>query len=636
MKKKCLYAYVIPVSIILVTALSACAPKTVISTGTDRPGTTAPLFQQAENLFKSNRPVEALEAYQKYIALHPQGAKAPTALLKIGTIYTNQKNYPRARDAYERLIRDYSGSPLVTDAQIDRLQTFYYEKRFDEVIRQSKAMRASPLPRRHVVRLLVLQADAYLASGELPNAFSAYLEAAQMADPLQKNEITPEIETVLSLLTPAEIESLPTHGTDRDLQGTLLYYLGTAYANEGDDHQAIDVLRKFVERYPDHQYYPDALILMQILKEQKQYDHFSIGCLLPLSGPYRFYGDKTLQGIELALDRFSRENTAGNFKMIVKDTESNPEKAVAAVKALADQKIAAIIGPITTAREAAVEAENLGIPIITLTQKTDIADIGPFVFQNFITPRMQVTALVRYAIEALGVRNFAVLFPDENYGHIFSALFQEEVSRYGGSITNVEMYQSDQTDFAPQIRHMIREPAITVRKGRGKSLDTVTKPGFDFEALFIPDAPSKTGLILPQLVYHDITHVHLLGTNLWHSAKLVEMAGAYCQGAIITTGFYPENPSPANQTFVRNFIEYFHEQPNYQAAVSYDTANLLIEIMSRQKIRYRSELKDVLLNLQGVDGVTGTITFKPNGEADKRPYLLEIQGSQFVGLEPPY
>ena len=52
----------------------------------------------------------------------------------------------------------------------------------------------------------------------------------------------------------------------------------------------------------------------------------------------------------------------------------------------------------------------------------------------------------------------------------------------------------------------------------------------DFDAVFIPDTYNMVGLIAPQLRFYGIEDVLLLGTNLWHSGHLMEMARKYVQG----------------------------------------------------------------------------------------------------------
>jgi ABC-type branched-subunit amino acid transport system substrate-binding protein len=360
-------------------------------------------------------------------------------------------------------------------------------------------------------------------------------------------------------------------------------------------------------------------------------------------------------------------NPRSSLKIIVKDTASDPVKAATAVKELLEENVAAIIGPVVTAGSAAKEAQNYGIPIITLTQKDNIPEIGEYVFRNFITPDMQVKALVSYAIQELGVRDFAILYPDEKYGKTFMALFWDEVIAHEGKVVGVEPYKPDGTDFADPIKKLvglyyevpeklknIDETLSGNKSGKtrtGNILETQLLPldeeseSFgtgendkpeaivDFGALFIPDAPKKSGLIVPQLAYYDVKDTYLLGTNLWHSENLIEMTRQYVQGAIMPDGFFAGSKMVNVRQFVDGFYKIFNENPGFMEAAAYDTALIMFQTVSRPDVRYRSAIKNELKRLTGFQGVTGLTSFEWNGDARKNLYLLRIRGQRFVELE---
>lgn len=155
----------------------------------------------------------------------------------------------------------------------------------------------------------------------------------------------------------------------------------------------------------------------------------------------------------------------------------------------------------------------------------------------------------------------------------------------------------------------------------------------DFDAVFIPDAPKKTGLIIPHLAFFDVKDTYLLGTNLWHSDRLIEMARQYVQGAIMPDGFFAESASEKVKQFVGNYQEVFHEKPGFIEAVAYDTATILFQVVSEPDIRYRSALKNVLKRLSDFQGVTGGTSFNNDGDVRKNIYLLQVRGNRFVELE---
>jgi ABC-type branched-subunit amino acid transport system substrate-binding protein len=325
--------------------------------------------------------------------------------------------------------------------------------------------------------------------------------------------------------------------------------------------------------------------------------------------------------------------------------------------------VAAIIGPLVTSEIAAREAQEMGIPIITLTQKDNIPEIGDKVFRNFITPKMQVQTLTSFAVESLGLFRFAILYPDETYGNTFMNLFWDQLLEAGGEVVAVESYKPDQTDFSDSIKKLVglyyeipedlkleEEEDLTAdqeqegneipeadetrkRGARGEDQEEEPQAIVDFDAIFIPDSPGKAGQIVPQLAYYDIKDVYILGTNLWHSGSLIKIANQYVQGAVMPDGFFADSPSPRVQKFVKEFEETYQETPDFIEAIVYDSAMILFNVVSREQIRYRSEIRDELLNLDNFPGVTGLTRFDENGDAQKKLYLLRVKGRKFVELE---
>ena len=175
---------------------------------------------------------------------------------------------------------------------------------------------------------------------------------------------------------------------------------------------------------------------MEEIRKNALFKRHTLGCLLPLSGPYQTFGFTALKGIELALDHFSSQAENPSVNIIVKDTAGDPDKTRQALQELNEEQVAAIIGPIVTAQIAAQQAQDLGIPIITITQKENIASIGENVFRNFITPKAQVEAIVEYTMGYLGLTRFAILYPHETYGDTFMNLFWDQLIENGGRVVS--------------------------------------------------------------------------------------------------------------------------------------------------------------------------------------------------------
>ncbi|MBW2260166.1 MAG: ABC transporter substrate-binding protein, partial [Deltaproteobacteria bacterium] len=173
------------------------------------------------------------------------------------------------------------------------------------------------------------------------------------------------------------------------------------------------------------------------------------------------------------------------------------------------------------------------------------------------------------------------------------------------------------------------------RSPRGTLLDEEKpEPIVDFGAVFIPDTYEKAGMIAPQLPYYDVDNVLLLGTNLWHSDKLIQIARKYVQGAIVPDGFFLNSPSPKVQSFVRDFEQVFGSSPGFVEAQAYDAALMFFRLVNRPEVRSRLTLRMALSGVRNFPGVTGLSSFDETGDVDKQIYLLKIRGDQFVQIKP--
>ncbi len=373
----------------------------------------------------------------------------------------------------------------------------------------------------------------------------------------------------------------------------------------------------------------------------------SIGCLLPLSGPFAIYGQEVLNGIQLGMGLFDQAEGERSIDLIIRDTRGDPDVAVSLVEELVKKnKVMAIIGPLASkpAVAAAKKAQELGLPIITLTQKEGITFEGDMVFRNFMTPSKEIKRVLEKAITGMSLKRFGILYPDNSYGRFFMNLFWDKVAEMGGTITAVESYNPDETDFAVEIKKMIglhypRPESVQVKVEALKWLEAEEKireesdsgkasdPIVDFDAIFIPDNYEQIALIAPQFPFYSVFDVRFLGTRLWQSPELIEMAGTYLQGAIFPASFFLEEGSDPARDFLEPYVENFEKEPGILAATGYDTIRLLKALMRKGPIKTRREFQTALIAQDDFYGVTGWISFDEDGEVVKDPILLTVSGS---------
>ncbi len=565
----------------------------------------------------------AYQLFGEYLTRFPQGSRSAEVLMQRGLLAESFGDLDNAIADYRRIVSEYPHSIWATDSHLRMLGILSLQHDYDQTIEEARAALShiQTLPER--LKIYQILGDAYLSQAIYEEAVLAFAIAFDLAPDESKTDIEQRMAVAEKALGTAELESIIARLDQGPAKGRLQFFLGNRLMVDERYADAITVFTDFVKNHPDD---PQAASARETIAdlENMTMDRATIGCLFPLSGPYSQFGLQALSGVELALNRFSGNTQNPPVRIMIKDTGADPQKAMAAFWELADADVTAIIGPMITARLIAEKAQELGIPLIAMTQKDGIPQTGDYIFRNFITPRIQTAALTAYAVNTLGITRFAVLYPSEKYGITFMHQFWDEAAALGGKLTHIEAYAPDQTDFADAIKKLIKQ----YKTPKGKE----AQPVIDFEAIFIPDGSKKAGLLIPQLAYHDIQGVYLLGTNLWYSPVLIDMAQSFVQGSILPVGFFPESAIPEVVEFVKRFEDDFGKKPGFIEAVAYDTAMILFQVMKQPEMLYRSAVRDALLEVKAYPGLTGITSFRSDGDVDKKIRLLEIKGDQFVEL----
>ncbi len=367
----------------------------------------------------------------------------------------------------------------------------------------------------------------------------------------------------------------------------------------------------------------------------------AVGVVLPLSGRFSAFGELIRRGMELALEMQGAEESGVRF--LFRDNAASPEKTRQVVKQLSTgDKALAIAGPITgSASEAAAEqAQTEKIPLVTLSQRKGLPEIGPYAFRNSLTSKLQAQELARYAVEDLGMTSFGVLYPENRLGREMLDHFSTEVKKYNGLVIAAEGYLEEDTDFGRQIKLLKGEdPDFNAEDMTEQEiLEDLFVPDFppvDFDALLIPDYADRVGMIAPQLAYYGIEELPLLGINGWNSPDLLRVAGPFVEGAIFVDGFFAYSPYPFVKEFVNRYFEKYGEEPTILEAQGFDVANIFITLLARDDVRSRDDLRLALSQLANYPGVTGATTFNLVGDAEKTLYILKIENGNIVQVNSP-
>ena len=401
-------------------------------------------------------------------------------------------------------------------------------------------------------------------------------------------------------------------------------------------------VRRFLSDYPDHPAAQEAEDLLHNLSERLDVNRGRVGVILPLSGPAAPAGERVYQGIQLALRHALERSPHLRIQLAIRDSKStarNIGKTLETVEDLiAKEKVVTLIGPLfSLSTEAAATVADRGkTPILTpFAVRTDMKNSTPWLFRNSLTNRLQSLGIAAYAVQELGIRNFAVLFPDDNDGRQLASAFADIVRNLGGRVVKSIPFPPDANDFGPQMRALGGlDDSQVARKKRELGLKRTDQYdlALPFEAIFIPAYFDKAVLIAPQIPFYNMKGIRLLGAHGWNSQDLIKYGERYVEGAIFVDGFFSESEEPHIIRFVNDFKRLFGAKPDIFAALGYDAAKMVFGGVAAG-MNTRTAMRDYLAAVHGFDGIMGLSDMDPNGDTQRQLFVLTVRKKRILHLQ---
>ena len=353
---------------------------------------------------------------------------------------------------------------------------------------------------------------------------------------------------------------------------------------------------------------PDVLVTRQDLPTQPAAvktigdGGVTVAMLLPLTAGGSASG--LAQSFENAA-RLALEDTAtDSIRIEVRDTAGETDVA----KVAAEQSLAGgaqlILGPVfaEAVRGAAEPARAAGVPLIAFS--TDAGVAGRDVYLLSFLPKQDASRIISYAA-GQGVRTFAALVPNNNYGLVMEAAFREAVASAGGRVTTVQRYSLGEAQAAAQ--------ALTT--------------GAAAQAVFIPNGGDDPSTAAKAFAAAGLTP-RLLGSGQW--ANRAVLADGSLVGA-----WYP-GPSPKGfADFSAKYQAAYGSAPPRTASLVYDAALLANGLVgARGANAFRPASLQASDGFLGVDGIF-RLTRDGLSERGLAVYEVEAGGNSKVVSPAP-
>ena len=203
-----------------------------------------------------------------------------------------------------------------------------------------------------------------------------------------------------------------------------------------------------------------ALVLCCVSSASFAGEPIKVGAFFALSGPAANIGTPTKLVAQMAVDKINKEGGIGGrpIELVIGDTESDPAKAaVIAKKFIFNDKVAAIIGPTTTAEGMSVKkiVEEAGVPTFMAVGGDPVIMGGNFGAYTYVfkSPQRSSTAVRKLYgyLKAKGLTKIALFTASDSFGKDGLGWLERLAPEFGITFAAKESFGPADTDMTAQL-----------------------------------------------------------------------------------------------------------------------------------------------------------------------------------------
>ncbi len=349
-----------------------------------------------------------------------------------------------------------------------------------------------------------------------------------------------------------------------------------------------------------------------------------IGANFEMTGGQATFGQSSVNSVKLL---FKQINEAGGIngkklELVIADNKSEPaEAANAMTKLLTQDKVVAVVGPVTSSdvlaaspiamdKKVAVVSNSATNPKVTVEN----GKVKDFVFRACFLDPFQGTVAANFASRSLKAKTAAVYVDmSSDYAKGLAQFFEEAFTKAGGKIVAKEAYQQKDTDF---------RAALT--KIKAANPEVIFNPGYYQEVGMFVKQARELGITAP-----------LIGGDGWDSPKLVEIAGAQAlENTFFVNHYAADSKDPDTIKFVEAYKKEYGQTPDALAALAWDAALMVVDAIKKAGPDADPvKIKDAIAQTKNLKGVTGTITLNANHDPVKSAVIIALKQGKLVFQE---
>jgi len=308
----------------------------------------------------------------------------------------------------------------------------------------------------------------------------------------------------------------------------------------------------------------------------------------PLTGQNAQYGAQWKAGFDLALEDINANGGINGRPLayLFEDSQSDPRQAVAiAQKFVADPRILIELGDFSSTASMAASPiyQRAGLVQLGFTNShPDYTKGGDFIWSPSISQADSQPLLAELAVKRVGLKRIAVLHLNTDWGRTSRDVFVKAAQERGAQVVASEGYQPDEKDF--------RSTLVRVRDAKPDGLVLIS---YYADGALIASQIRSTGIRLPVVAVGSV-----------YSPKFIELGGAAVNGIATNTTFFPDEPRPEVQNFVKRFRAKYNREPDAFNAYAYDAVQIAAQALrSANTASDRKAVRDALAKIKDVPSV---------------------------------